>query len=68
MNDVPSLLPKYYKDSINVWQEIKYENIANIDGLSGQLIWYNRNILVNKKTVYSKHLYLSGMRSVTDLY
>ena len=61
-------MPKYYKDSITVWREIKYENNAHIDGLSEQLIWYNRNILVKKKTVYSKRLYLCGMISVTDLY
>ena len=57
-------MPHYYIDAIQVWREIKYEQIETWK----QCIWYNKNIRLGSKTVYNGNLFKCGMWTINDLY
>ena len=34
-------LPDFYKDVIQNWNQVKYNNLGNINEIRSQFIWYN---------------------------
>ena len=68
IRELPKIFPGYYRDSFQYWKEIKYETINRKQELSNQLIWYNKAIKIDQRTVYSLNLLRSGLWVVTDLY
>ena len=63
-----SYLPSYYRDSVLYWNEVKYMNVIEKQDLNNELVWYNKCIKVQNKTVYSSHLLNCGLWKVNDLY
>ncbi len=68
IDELPHNLPNYYRDSFKYWKYFKYENVDSKEDLNNQFIWYNKNIEVENKTIYSDNLFKCGMWNVNDLY
>ena len=47
---------------------VKSEKVVNKQDLYNQFLWYNRNIKIDNKTVFSNRLFKCGMWTVNDLY
>jgi len=56
-------LPVFYKNALNLWHKT-----VQTEGSKKYLIWYNQNILVNKKMIYYGDLYKLGIKYVSDLF
>ena len=51
-------------DSIKFWHSLKAKDNANFDDLT----WYNKDIQIGKKTVFSSNLFKSGLWTSRDLF
>jgi len=67
-NEIPKDIPEYYLEALRTWRNIKYDFIAEETDLDQQLIWYNKSIKVNNKSVYYQSLFASGLWVLSDLY
>ena len=67
-NEIPQDIPEYYIEAIRTWRNIKYDNIVEESDIHQQLIWYNKSIKVNNKSVYNQRLFTSGLWVLSDLY
>ncbi len=56
-------LPAFYRDALNVWSEV-----GNTIAGKETLLWYNKNIQIDGKSVYYKSFVNAGMQCVHDLY
>ena len=56
-------IPSYYIESIKYWRTLKLEQ----DDIFEPFLWYNKNIKIANKTVFSKRLFAMGMWRVSDL-
>ena len=63
INEVTKSLPDYYKDSILAWHCLRLKSNGG-----REFIWYNRNIKINKKTVYNHRFLQAGVWTLQDLY
>ena len=61
INEVTKSLPDYYKDSILTWHLLKSKG-------GREFIWYNKDIKINKKTIYNHRLFQAGLWTLEDLY
>ena len=50
----------FYKSVLHNWNNIKYNHVKN-NYFSNVFIYYNENICLNKKMIYSKHLIEAGI-------
>ena len=65
-NDLPRNLPTFYKLILSSWFALKQEpsTIANVQR---EIIWNNKFITVNNKSLFNKNLYREGLIFVNDL-
>ena len=65
-NDLPRKLPTFYKLILSSWFALKQEpsTIANVQR---EIIWNNKFITVNNKSLFNKNLYREGLIFVNDL-
>ena len=63
-------LPKYYLNSLTNWFNLKHTSISENDDkyLKPAYIWYNKNIKIASKCIYSSHLFTIGMWTIDDLF
>ena len=64
IEDIPSNLPRFYKQMLEIWYQIKKECKSN---LNKQSLWFNEHILCNKKTLFYKDFYAKNMIYITDI-
>ena len=67
-DELPFCVPDYYVDSVKAWREVKYDEVTSPEDLHNQFLWYNRNVLIDGKTLYNARLSSCGLWKVTDLY
>ena len=58
------LLSRFYQEVLVEW--FSYNNITDLD--KNQIIWYNKNILVQKQPVFYEELFTVGVTCIRDLY
>ena len=68
LKELPKDLPMYYLDSFLNWKEVKSEVVEVKEDLNNQFVWYNKNIEVDKHTIYCERLFQCGLWNVNDLY
>jgi exonuclease III len=61
-------LSKFYKEIILTWTKIKDKHIPTTkEQIRNECIWLNKNISLNKKTLYSKKCMEQGLMHIKDL-
>ena len=60
-------LPKFYTDVMFYWQELVNTVPKTKSDVLNQIIWNNRYIKINKKSVFFKDWYQSGVKNVSSL-
>ena len=69
--DVKSLnleqLPDFYRTALCYWQEFKYSSDSKEIPVCDQIIWNNRNIRLDGKTIFINEWYNKGIIYIQDL-
>ena len=62
-------LSDFYKDVIQYWKQVKYNNLGNINEIRSQFIWYNSLISKQEQQFwYNKSLFQTGLWFIGDLF
>ena len=61
-------IPSFYKQVICYWQEIKISTPGNKEAVLQEIIWNNRLIKVNGKSVFYSKWCQNGIKQVKDLF
>ena len=60
-------LPKYYKDCFDTWSGLNSRTPVTFNDVMNEIIWNNRFICIDKKSVYRSDLVNLGIMKVGDL-
>ena len=60
---LPVYLPVFYKECLDAWSAVNESSVLSYD----QVIWNNKNITVQKLSLFEKQLFLKGIVTVGDL-
>ena len=60
-------IPKYYKECLIAWSLLKNSNPYSLDEIVNQLIWNNRFICIDNRSVFNRKLFSLGLCKVGDL-
>ena len=58
------VLPCFYKELLQLWSEVG--NVTQVE--KQRFLWYNREICVNKRSLYYEDLFAAGAWYINDLY
>ena len=61
-------LPEFYKECIVTWALLNEDNPSSLSEIVNQVIWNNRFICIEFKSIYSKRLIDLGIVKIGDLY
>ena len=61
-------LPRFYKDIITYWQKIAVSCPQNKVEVLNQVIWNNRFLIVDKKSIYFPRWHQTGIIYISDLF
>jgi len=64
LQDLPAIMPDHYRECLVQWQKLR---MTQTDELI-DFIWYNKDIRINKKVVYCKNMFASGLWVIPDLF
>ena len=59
--------PKYYKECFNAWSGLNNRTPVTFNDVMNEIIWNNRFICIDKKSVYRSDLFNLGIIKVGDL-
>ena len=68
MKEIPTLIPQYYRDTLEFWNQIINGNKTYQSNISQQIIWYNKNVKIGANTVYNNRLLQVGIWTGADLF
>ena len=60
-------LPSFYKNILETWQELNRKKPLNVNEFKQEIIWNNRFIKTNGKTMYNKAWVNKGVLKISDL-
>ena len=60
VNELPTNMPCYYVNAIKEWSRLSSLSVGDVDNISAQPLWYNREIKIGFKTVYNENLFSIG--------
>ena len=60
-------IPDFYTNCLKTWNSLKLPSLNEDDSVCDELIWNNKQILIEKKTIYSRSLKEKGLMQVNDL-
>ena len=61
-------LPEFYKECIVTWALLNEDNPSSLSEIANQVIWNNRFICIESKSIYNKRLVDLGIVKIGDLY
>jgi len=64
---LPAYIPAFYKECLDAWSELKTSNVVSYEDVIDQIIWNNKNIVVDKQSLFEKHLFCQGTVKIGDL-
>ena len=64
---IPVFIPALYKECVDAWSELKNSNVVYYEDVIDQIIWTNRNIVVDKQLILKKHLFNQGIVKIGHL-
>ena len=62
-----NFLPAFYKDLLNHWWEISHCEVAYIQVILSESLWYNSFAQINQNDIFFRELCLAGIKRVADL-
>ena len=65
---VPIALSEFYKECLVAWTSLNEDNPVLLSEIANQVIWNNRFICIESKSVYNQRLMDLGIVKVSDLY
>ena len=64
---LPIYLPVFYKECLDAWSDLNNLNVVSYDDVVDQIIWNNKNIVMDKSSLFEKHLFTQGIVKIGDL-
>ena len=64
---LPAYIPAFYKECLDAWSELKNSNVVSYEDVMDQIIWNNKNIVLDKQSLFAKHLFCQGIVKIGDL-
>ena len=64
---LPVYLPAFYKECLNAWSSLNVSPVHTYRDVVHKIIWNNKNITVQKLSVFEKHCFSEGIVTVGDL-
>ena len=64
---LPAYIPAFYKECLDAWSNLKNSNVVSYEDVIDQIIWNNKNIDVDKQSLFEKHLFCQGIVKIGDL-
>ena len=61
-------LPEFFKECIVTWALLNEDNPSSLSEIANQLVWNDRFICIESKSIYSKRLVELGIVKIRDLY
>ena len=49
----PAYIPAFYKECLEAWSELKNSKVVSYEHVIDQIIWNNKNIVVDKQSFLS---------------
>ena len=68
LSTLPLELPRYYKECLIAWALLNNSNPSSLEEIANQIIWNNKYICVNGKSVFNQRLFSKGFYKVGDLF
>ena len=65
---LPISLPEFYKECIVAWTLLNEDNPSSLSEIANQVIWNNRFICIESKSIYHSRLVDLGIVKIGDLY
>ena len=65
---LPVSLPRFYKECIVAWILLNEDNASSLSQIANQVIWNNRFICIESKSIYNNRLVDLGIVKIGDLY
>ena len=65
---LPIALPDFYKECISTWSSLNEDNPSSLSDIVNQVLWNNRFICIDSRSVYSKKLFDAGLIKIGNLY
>ena len=54
-------------ECLDAWSELKNYNVFSYEDVINQIIWNNKNIVVDKQSLFKKHLFCQEIVKIGDL-
>ena len=54
---LPAYIPAFYKEYLDACSELKNSNVVSYEDVIDQIIWNNKNIVVDKQSLFEKHFF-----------
>ena len=64
---LPIYLPTFHKECLNACSVLNQSSVFSYGDVVHQVIWNNRNIIVQKLSLFEKHLFSKGIVTIGDL-
>ena len=64
---LPAYIPAFYKECLDAWSELKNSNVVSYEDVIDRIIWNNKNIVVDKQSLFEKHLFCQGIVKIGNL-
>ena len=65
---LPIALPDFYTECVSTWSSLSEDNPSSLSDIVNQVLWNNRFICIDSRSVYSKKLFDAGLIKIGNLY
>ena len=64
---LPIHIPIFYRECLEAWSKLVSSTVNTYDDIVNQIIWNNKNIVVQKASVFEHRLFSAGVVKIGDL-
>ena len=64
---LPIYIPAFYTECFDAWSELTSTSVNSYEDVINQVIWNNKNIIVQKESVFDEYLFTLGIIKIGDL-
>ena len=61
-------LPSFYKQCLDAWSEANAKSPSSLHEIANEVIWNNKSLCINKKSVYRRDIADLGFLKICDLF
>ena len=65
---LPAYIPVFYKECLDAWSELKNSNVVSYDDVIDQIIWNNKNIVVDKQSLFENICFVRELLKLGACY